>query len=344
MGRRCALTELHFAATDGWVSMPARGPAKPAVLGVQVTVILHNTLPEATSIVFSGQHQQKANGHPAQPQVDGTRQLTSLTDAAPAVNGSVTYTFTAGSPGTYLYESGTDVAKQREMGLAGALVVRPPGQADHANGRADSLFDSTREYVYLMSEVDPDLHLAVERKRAFDVTKTTPRYFFINGRSMPDTIAPNNAAWLPNQPYGSLVHLKPFVPDDPDSKPALVRYLNAGSVNYPFHPHGSDQRVIPEDGQPALGANGTDASIQQVPHRHRPRAERGHPGPVGRRGALESADQPDPGPAAPVAGPDRRSRHRNLVQREPVPRRRTRRTSRGCGVQQPVRRVLHGRA
>jgi hypothetical protein len=250
----------YASATKGF-QLP--GPMLCVDSGVQVTVILHNTLPEPTSIVFSGQHRQKANGHPTQPQVDGTGQLTSLTDAAGAANGSVTYTFTAGSPGTYLYESGTDVAKQREMGLTGALVVRPPGQPDHANGRADSLFDSNREYVYLLSEVDPDLHLAVERKRAFDVTKTRARYFFINGRSMPDTIAPSNAAWLPNQPYGSLVHLKPVVPGDPNSKPALVRYLNAGSVNYPFHPHGNDQRVITEDGQPVLGANGTDASYDK---------------------------------------------------------------------------------
>ena len=32
----------------------------------------------------------------------------------------------------------------------------------------------------------------------------------INGRSMPDTLAPNNASWLPNQPYGALVHIKPY--------------------------------------------------------------------------------------------------------------------------------------
>jgi hypothetical protein len=230
---------------------------------VQVTVILHNTLPEPTSIMFPGQLHLRADGHAAQPQVDTTGQLTSLTDAAPAVNGSVTYTFTAGSPGTYLYESGTDVAKQRQMGLAGALVVRPPGQPDHANARGDSAFDTHREYLYMLSEVDPDLHLAVERKRAFDVTKTKARYFFINGRSMPDTIAPTGAAWLPNQPYGSLVHLVPFVPGDPNSKPALVRYLNAGSVNYPFHPHGNNQRVINEDGQPVQGAGGTDASYDK---------------------------------------------------------------------------------
>ena len=238
------------------------GPMLCVDSGVTVTVILHNSLPEATSIVFPGQHHQRANGHPTQPQSDGTG-LTSLTDAAAALTGSVTYTFTAGSPGTYLYESGTDVAKQREMGLAGALVVRPPGRPDHANLRADSAFDLNREYVYLLSEVDPDLHLAVERKRAFDVTKTKARYFFINGRSMPDTIAPTGAAWLPNQPYGSLVHLRPFVPGDPNSRPALVRYLNAGSVNYPFHPHGNDQRVITEDGQPVQGAGGSDASYDK---------------------------------------------------------------------------------
>ena len=32
----------------------------------------------------------------------------------------------------------------------------------------------------------------------------------INGRSMPDTLAPNNASWLPTQPYGALVHIQPY--------------------------------------------------------------------------------------------------------------------------------------
>jgi FtsP/CotA-like multicopper oxidase with cupredoxin domain len=249
-----------YSGNTGGFQLP--GPMLCVDSGVTVTVVLHNTLPEATSIVFAGQHHLRANGHPAQPQTDSTG-LSSLTDSAPALNGSVTYTFTAGSPGTYLYESGTDVAKQREMGLSGALVVRPPGQPDHANARADSAFDTSREYVYLLSEVDPDMHLAVERNRPFDVTRTTARYFFINGRSMPDTIAPTGAAWLPSQPYGSLVRLKPFVPGDPNSRPALVRYVNAGSVNYPFHPHGNDQRVITEDGQAVQGAGGSDASYDK---------------------------------------------------------------------------------
>ena len=59
-----------------------------------------------------------------------------MVQPAEALNGSVTYTFKAGSPGTYLYESGTDANKQKQMGMFGALVVRPAGHPDQANDRA----------------------------------------------------------------------------------------------------------------------------------------------------------------------------------------------------------------
>ena len=37
----------------------------------------------------------------------------------------VSYTFTAGEPGTYQYHSGTRPDLQVEMGMYGALIVRP---------------------------------------------------------------------------------------------------------------------------------------------------------------------------------------------------------------------------
>ena len=95
--------------------------------------------------------------------------------AAPDGSGSVTYTFTAGSPGTYLYESGTDVNKQVQMGLYGALVVRPAGHPGQVNDRADSAFNPGHEYVFLLSEVDPDLHLAVERGEPDRLERRTTR-------------------------------------------------------------------------------------------------------------------------------------------------------------------------
>jgi len=246
-----------YGPSGGAFQLP--GPTLCVDAGAKVTLVLHNALPEPTSIAFPGQTQVLADGRPAQPETDAAGVLTSLTSSA-APGGAVTYTFTAGAPGTYLYQSGTDVQKQLQMGLYGALVVRPAGHHDQENSRADSAFDPDHEYLYLLSEVDPDLHLAVERRRAYDFTKFTPRYFMINGRSMPDTISPNHADWLPNQPYGALIHIRPYDPVT-NPKPALIRYLNAGSVSYPFHPHGSDEQLISRDGHPAQGPAGQDLSF-----------------------------------------------------------------------------------
>jgi FtsP/CotA-like multicopper oxidase with cupredoxin domain len=236
------------------------GPTLCVTSGQKVTVVLHNTLPEPVSIMFPGQSGVQADGKAAQPQftTDATPTLSSLVQAA-NTGGSVTYTFTAGSPGTYLYESGTDVKKQTQMGLYGALIVRPAGHPTWVNDRPDSVFTPGKEYLFLLSEVDPDVHLAVENNQPVDWSAYTARYFMINGRSMPDTLAPNNASWLPNQPYGATVHIKPY-DKTTNPLPATIRYLNAGTVNYPFHPHGSDERVINRDGHALQGPNGEDLS------------------------------------------------------------------------------------
>jgi FtsP/CotA-like multicopper oxidase with cupredoxin domain len=252
-----AIYMWSYGVSGGAFQLP--GPTLCVPSGAKVTVVLHNTLPEATSIVFPGQRQVLGDGRPVQPETDASGTLTSLTTSAAATNGSVTYTFTAGSPGTYLYESGTDVQKQVQMGLYGALVVRPAGHPDQENDRADSAFDPAHEYLYLLSEVDPDLHLAVERGRAYNFTNYRARYFLINGRSMPDTLAPNHAPWLPNQPYGALIHVRPYDAAN-NPRPTLIRYLNAGTINYPFHPHGSDEALIAHDGHPVQGPAGQDLS------------------------------------------------------------------------------------
>jgi hypothetical protein len=114
----------------------------------------------------------------------------------------------------------------------------------------------------LFSEVDPDLHQAIERGEPFDFTAYHPRYWMINGRSFPDTIAPNAATWLPTQPYSSIVHIEPYDADsNPD--PALIRYLNVGALNHPFHPHGNHGRVIARDGRLLQGDSGEDLSYEK---------------------------------------------------------------------------------
>jgi FtsP/CotA-like multicopper oxidase with cupredoxin domain len=221
------------------------GPVLCATQGETVVVNLTNTLPEASSIVFPGQDAAvTATGGVAGP----------ITTEAAASGGTVSYSFTAGSPGTYLYQSGSDQAKQVEMGLFGALIVRP-GTAncpavtgtDCAYG-ASTRFDSKREYMLLLSELDPDLHHAVETGGTYDANAVHNRYFQINGREFPDTIQDNGSALLPNQPYGALVRLQPNTASN--TQPALIRMLNAGELNHPFHPHGNHTTEIAQDGRP----------------------------------------------------------------------------------------------
>ncbi|RCG28621.1 copper oxidase [Sphaerisporangium album] len=233
------------------------GPVLCVTEGDVVTVTLRNTLPEPVSLFVPGMTGVTADGSPAQPQFTGGT-LTSLVQAAPP-GGTVTYRFTASAPGTYLYASGTDPAKQVQMGLYGALIVRPAGHPDRAYGTDASRFNPAAEYISLLSEVDPDLHAAVENGRPYDVTKLHPRYWLINGRSFPDTIAPNGAGWLPSQPYGSLIHIRPKDPVT-NPHPALVRYLNAGDRIHPFHPHGNHGRVIGRDAHTLV--DGADLSAE----------------------------------------------------------------------------------
>ena len=108
-----------------------------------------------------------------------------------AANGqTVTYTFTAGSPGTRAYYSGTQGDLQVEMGLYGAIIVLPKtpvtgtgckdtlapaganalaqqhwGETDFrlstsAYDHAATCYD--REYLFQFSEIDPSIHIAAD--------------------------------------------------------------------------------------------------------------------------------------------------------------------------------------
>ncbi len=233
------------------------GPILCVTEGDTVTVILHNTLNEDVSIVFPGQEDVMADGAPAQPQFDGGGAMTSMTNVAPANGGSVTYSFVATSPGTFVYESGTDPAKQVRMGLFGALIVRPALGPNFANNRSDSEFNPDAEFLVMFSEIDPFLSQAVERGRPFNMNNYKPRYWMLNGRGFPDTIAPNFASWLPSQPYGALARIYPY---DPVANPkwALERFINMGSEIIPMHPHSKNALIINRDGRPVEGLNGED--------------------------------------------------------------------------------------
>ena len=239
-----------YTRSGGGAVFQMPGPTLCVNEGDTVTVRLRNNLSEPVSAVFPGQEAVSASG--------GSAGLFTR-EAAPT--GRVTYTFTASEPGTYLYESGTDPSKQVEMGLYGALVVRPAGNPDWAYNDVRTAFDPEREYLQVFSEIDPELHHAVETDQPYDVNQLHNRYFEINGREFPDTIQDNNVSWLPHQPYGALVKVQPYDAVE-NPLPALVRVVNAGLLNHPFHPHGNHSRVIAHDGRLVLTSGGADASTE----------------------------------------------------------------------------------
>lgn len=264
---------FDLVATDGYVSMPdgasvymwtyadatdggifqSPGPTLCVTEGDLVTVNLTNTLPEPVSLIFPGQVDVNAAG--------GSAGL--FTSEAPADAGAtrVTYTFTAGEAGTFLYESGTNPHIQVQMGLFGALIVRPAMGADFAYNDTRTQFNPAREFLLVYHEIDPVMHRAVARGQSYDVTKTHHEYFTLNGRAFPDTTAANGVTWLPGQPYGGLVRIEPY-DETANPLPALVRYVNAGMLAHPIHPHGNNFRVIARDGALLVGAGEEDRSFE----------------------------------------------------------------------------------
>ncbi len=242
--------------------------------GQTVTIVLHNTLPRDVSIIFPGQENVLANGVPSQPQSD-VNGLASLARVAAANGGTMTYSFVASRPGSYIYESGTEPLIQVSMGLFGALVVRPQLHSDWAYNETvisgtqefTTQFNPDAEFLMLLSEIDPMLHMAVEQGQVYDMNNYRPRYWMINGRSFPDTVAPNGAEWLPNQPYGAMIYIHPYV-DAPGSPahnpyPALIRYISVGTDDFPHHPHGNHGRVIARDGNVLISGDAKDLSYEK---------------------------------------------------------------------------------
>jgi FtsP/CotA-like multicopper oxidase with cupredoxin domain len=335
---------FELVAADGYISTPdgnavynwgfgengnfqLPGQVLCATQGETINVHLVNELHVNTSIQFPGQenvtYADSATSGPVGPVVDGSNNLVALVPEAAAYGGDITYTFVAAHEGTYLYESGSDPQLQVQMGLFGALVIRPnvlpitgadilaipwedggtptstnatagllPGLANTLAGTAKCAYSSAaapssattpgrcdlsaiydgsnpnRENILMLSEIDPGLHTFMEQHIDDPAQlnwKSYPngfigRYFLINGRSMPDTIAPNNAPWLPGQPFGALAHVQPWdVVENPLD--AMIRYVAVGHAGYDFHPHSNHEHVIATDGALMKSVNASDSLV-----------------------------------------------------------------------------------
>jgi len=251
-------------------SMQVPGPTLIVTEGQTVTVTLTNGLPAAagnTSILFPGFNVTSDCG-------TGAASVQGLLTCEAVPGKTVTYTFTATTPGTRAYYSGSQGDLQVEMGLYGAIIVIPsavpsgctalnsvpshyvaPGNTKEADFRlAASAYDSPktcydREYLFQFSEMDPKVHtqalaqstLACTGCMSVQTEPYHPSYFMINGRSMPDDMDPNYASQYPHQPYNGDPHMHP-------GELVLLRIIGQGRWQHPFHEHGNHVRILGRDG------------------------------------------------------------------------------------------------
>ena len=226
------------------------GPTLIVNQGDTVTINLTNNLPQPTSIIFPGQGDDPST--PADESVaasGGTCPGTAgclLTAEATENGGTASYTFTATHAGTYLYHSGTNAELQIEMGLFGAIIVRPNGFDQTSNRIAYDApgTDYVAEYLLLFSEMDPAVHEKADLGlySQIDFTQYDPRLWFVNGRNAPDTLADQNIPWMPHQPYNALPIIHP-------GERLLTRIIGASHNLHPWHMHGNNLDVIAQDGR-----------------------------------------------------------------------------------------------
>jgi len=257
------------AAISGAFCNPMQVPGPTLIVqqGDTVVVNLTNNLPLAagnTSILFPGFNVTPSTG-------GGTTRGLLTQEATPG--GTVTYTFTATTPGTRAYYSGTEGDLQVEMGMYGAIVVVPSstpaectGGVHNSNLLAQGVHNESdfrlaaaaynhpgacydREYIFQFSEMDPRIHREAQQQAARACTDCmnvatepyVPGYFMINGRSMPDDMDPNYAREYPHQPYNGNPHMHP-------GELVLLRIVGQGRWQHPFHEHGNHVRVLARDG------------------------------------------------------------------------------------------------
>jgi FtsP/CotA-like multicopper oxidase with cupredoxin domain len=152
------------------------------------------------------------------------------TSQAIQVGESFTYHFKADHAGTYFYHCHVDTVEHLQMGMYGAFVVKAKGGANQA-WTGGPTYD--KDYVFLLNEIDPVWHKAVEEGKAYDRTNYHPRYWTINGKAYPDT---------EDDPTASI--------SGEVGQSVLIRMINAGYRPHSFHMHGYHFQVIASDGRP----------------------------------------------------------------------------------------------
>jgi len=298
-----AVAPSFVPAAIGGANCPQMQIPSPTLVvteGQTVTVTLTNLLPPPagnTSLLFPG---FQVTGVAA-----ATQPATCSNTAAPVSQGlltmevangcAITYTFTATSPGTRAYYSGTQGDLQVEMGMYGAVIVMPSsinaacsggysasnnmarahwGEGEfrlpNATGGVGAAYDHAktcydREYLFQFSEMDSNIH----RAALAQVTALGSCKAGSAGCSLEVPTEPYHPGYfmingrsMPDDMDGNYASPYPNQPynGNPHMHPGelvLLRVIGQGRWQHPFHEHANHVRILARDGNLILANDGT---------------------------------------------------------------------------------------
>jgi hypothetical protein len=188
-----------------------------------LAINLTNNLAEPVSLHITGQQLSNNTG----PAAVGGRVMSFSHETAPG--GTASYQWNNFKPGTYLLSSGTNPAKQVQMGLF--LAVKK----DTALNLAYEFVPYNSQVTMVFHEVDPEIQAAIAAGDYGTPTSTfpssihrQPRYFLINGKAFPQ---------IPD----------PLVQTNLNQR-LLIRFLNAGLETHVPSILGAYLTTVAEDG------------------------------------------------------------------------------------------------
>jgi FtsP/CotA-like multicopper oxidase with cupredoxin domain len=273
-----------FGATGRCPTMQLPGPTLIVTEGSTVTVTLTNHLPTGAgnaSIIFAG-IPTTASGGTAGLLAQEATPNGAVTYTLNTTGKAGTHAYFSGTQSDLQIEMGlygalivlpstvpAGCVALGALGGGGSEFRLAPSAYDHAATCYD------REYLFQFGEIDPAIHAAAEAQikaiaacppgttntvtgvpcpaatLAVPTEPYHPRYYLINGRSMPDNMDADYAPNYPHQPYNGNPHMHPL-------DQVLLRVIGQGRWEHPFHEHGNHVRILARDGNLMLAP--TDAT------------------------------------------------------------------------------------
>lgn len=243
------------AAGGGGMSTPFPSP----LIEVTAGQIAHTVLDVAMGGGMGGMWKHTIHHHGIEPEYRSDGVGHTSWDVA----GSFTYQWRPAHPGTYFYHCHVNTVLHAEMGMYGALIVRPkintdtvnnPQALTYANEDPASRYDV--EAVWAVDEIDSSWHAIAPMDWAAgtcggDVGFNTlnPDYFIITGVDASTGV--DSSAYKNNDPQTQSV----VAATVEQGQTLLIRYINAGYLPQMLTlPAGLAGRVIASDGRPLPNA------------------------------------------------------------------------------------------